>query len=214
VVDRVFDDAGLRDDVAAFAARITPFGWSNSLGQKLVQLTMPGVPDVYQGTELWENSLVDPDNRRPVDFAERRDLLAALDAGAACPPVDVSGAAKLLLVSRALRLRRDRPQAFGRYQQVPATGAAASHVVAFDRGGALSVATRLPVGLAARGGWGDTELKLPDPTGEATTATTTTTTTATTTTWTDVLTGRPVDGVAVAVADLLDTYPVALLVRS
>jgi len=194
VVRRVFDDPVLRADVEAFAAHITPFGWSNALGQKLVQLTMPGVPDVYQGTELWENSLVDPDNRRPVDFAERRDLLAALDAGTSPPPVDVSGAAKLLVVSRALRLRRDRPQLFQRYHAVPATGSAAEHVVAFDRGGALTVATRLPVGLAARGGWGDTELKLP---GGA---------------WTDALTGRLVD--AVAVGDLLDVYPVALLVRN
>src|SRR5258707_14939514 len=100
---------------------------------------MPGIPDVYQGTELWENSLVDPDNRRPVDFAERRDLLAALDhaldpsaeGGAAPPPVDVSGAAKLLVVSRALRLRRDRPQRFPRYHPPPAAGRAAAHAGAF-----------------------------------------------------------------------------------
>ncbi|MER7008538.1 malto-oligosyltrehalose synthase [Dactylosporangium sp. NPDC000555] len=199
---RVFADEELREEVATFAARITPFGWSNSLGQKLVQLTMPGVPDVYQGTELWEDSLVDPDNRRPVDFAERRDLLAALDvaavpaggAGVALPPVDVSGAAKLLVVSRTLRLRRDRPELFGGYRPVAAAGPAERHVVAFDRGGALSVATRLPVGLAAGGGWGDTELKLP---GGA---------------WTDALTGRAV--ASAALGDVLATYPVALLVRS
>ncbi|MEV8513576.1 malto-oligosyltrehalose synthase [Dactylosporangium sp. NPDC051484] len=195
---RVFADGELRDEVAAFAARITPFGWSNSLGQKLVQLSMPGVPDVYQGTELWEDSLVDPDNRRPVDFAGRRDLLAALDAAAAAgpalPPVDVSGAAKLLVVSRALRLRRDRPELFGGYRPVTAAGSAERHVVAFDRGGALSVATRLPVGLAAGGGWGDTELKLPG--GD----------------WTDVLTGRAV--ASPALGDVLAAYPVALLVRS
>ncbi|GAA0726043.1 malto-oligosyltrehalose synthase [Dactylosporangium roseum] len=191
VLDRVFTD--LRGEVEEIAARITPFGWSNSLGQKLVQLTMPGIPDVYQGTELWENSLVDPDNRRPVDFGELRDMLAALDAGTVRPPVDVSGAAKLLVVSRALRLRRSRPSLFQRYQPVRATGEGASHVVAFDRGGALTVATRLPVGLAARGGWGRTELKLPG--GD----------------WTDVLTGRPVAGPGLA--ELLATYPVALLVR-
>ncbi|WP_432825309.1 malto-oligosyltrehalose synthase [Dactylosporangium sp. CA-092794] len=190
---RVYADGELRAEVTGFARRITPFGWSNALGQKLVQLTMPGVPDVYQGTELWENSLVDPDNRRPVDFAERRDLLTALDAGLPLPPVDVSGAAKLLLVSRALRLRRDRPELFGGYQPVAAAGAAERHVVAFDRGGALSVATRLPVALANAGGWGDTELKLPG--GE----------------WTDALTGRAV--ASPAVGDLLATYPVALLVR-
>ncbi|MFG2042053.1 malto-oligosyltrehalose synthase [Dactylosporangium sp. NPDC048998] len=206
---RVFADEELREEVAAFAARITPFGWSNSLGQKLVQLTMPGVPDVYQGTELWENSLVDPDNRRPVDFAERRDLLAALDAavppaggaGSALPPVDVSGAAKLLVVSRALRLRRDRPELFGGYRPVAAVGSAERHAVAFDRGGALTVVTRLPVGLAAGGGWGDTELKLPGGGW----------TDAWADTWTDALTGRAV--ASPALGDVLATYPVALLVR-
>ena len=61
-------------------AEITPYGWSNSLSQKLVQLAMPGVPDVYQGSELYDYSLVDPDNRRPVDFELRRQLLAGFDA--------------------------------------------------------------------------------------------------------------------------------------
>ncbi|MET7421453.1 malto-oligosyltrehalose synthase [Dactylosporangium sp. NPDC005555] len=187
------DDARLRADVETVVARIRPFGWSNALGQKLVQLTMPGVPDVYQGTELWEDSLVDPDNRRPVDFAERRDLLAALDAAAAPPPVDDSGVAKLLVVSRALRLRRDRPELFQRYHPVPVTGDAAGHAVAFDRGGALTVATRLPLRLAASGGWNGEDLKLPGGT------------------WTDVLTGREVG--STRVGDVLSTYPVALLVR-
>ena len=73
VVDRVYDDPDAATPTSPRSpARITPAGWSNALGQKLVQLAMPGVPDIYQGTELWENSLVDPDNRRPVDFAERR----------------------------------------------------------------------------------------------------------------------------------------------
>ncbi|MDG6103439.1 malto-oligosyltrehalose synthase [Dactylosporangium aurantiacum] len=192
-VRRLDDDAALRADVDAIVRRIRPFGWSNALGQKLVQLTMPGIPDVYQGTELWEDSLVDPDNRRPVDFAERRDLLAALDAAAAPPPVDDSGVAKLLVVSRALRLRRDRPELFQRYHPVPVTGDAAGHAVAFDRGGALTVATRLPLRLAAAGGWDAEDLKLP---GGA---------------WTDVLTGRAVD--STRVGDILATYPVALLVR-
>ena len=61
MVDRIYDDASLHAEVADFAASITPPGWSNSLGQKLMQLTMPGVPDVYQGTELWDHSLVNPD---------------------------------------------------------------------------------------------------------------------------------------------------------
>ncbi|HEV2087513.1 MAG TPA: malto-oligosyltrehalose synthase, partial [Cryptosporangiaceae bacterium] len=108
-IDAAYDDPTLRADIDAFTAHITPHGWSNSLSQKLVQLTMPGVPDTYQGTELWENSLVDPDNRRPVDFTARGELLACLDAGW-LPEVDAGGAAKLLVTSRALRLRRDAPE--------------------------------------------------------------------------------------------------------
>ncbi|MFC5006450.1 malto-oligosyltrehalose synthase [Dactylosporangium cerinum] len=187
------DDPQLRADVEAVVTLIRPHGWSNALGQKLVQLTMPGVPDVYQGTELWEDSLVDPDNRRPVDFAERRDLLLALDSAAAPPPVDSSGVAKLLVTSRALRLRRDRPELFQRYHPVDVTGDSSGHVVAFDRGGALTVATRLPLRLAAAGGWDGEDLKLP---GGA---------------WTDVLTGRRIG--STRIGDILSTYPVALLVR-
>jgi (1->4)-alpha-D-glucan 1-alpha-D-glucosylmutase len=190
-VDAVYDDPALRADIDALVARLTPFGWSNSLGQKLVQLLMPGVPDVYQGTELWDNSLVDPDNRRPVDFTARRGLLDRLDSGW-LPPVDAGGAAKLLVVSRALRVRRDHD--LGSYRPVPADGPAAGHVLAFDRGGVIAVATRLPVGLAGRGGWGDTSLPLPAGV------------------WKDALTGRPVDGPQPPLRDLLDTYPVALLV--
>lgn len=169
-------------------------GRSNALGAKLVQLTAPGVPDVYQGSELWDLSLVDPDNRRAVDFPARRRLLGRLDDGW-LPDLaaDDDGAVKLLVVSRALRARRDRPELFTRYRPVTAVGDAAGHLVAFDRGGALTLATRLPVGLAARGGWGDTVVLLPP--GR----------------YVDALTGQRYDGGERAVADLLARYPVALL---
>ncbi|HEY3504163.1 MAG TPA: malto-oligosyltrehalose synthase [Actinocatenispora sp.] len=193
VVDRIHADARLTGVVAGFAARITPYGWANSLSAKLIQLTMPGVPDVYQGCELWDNSLVDPDNRRPVDFAVRRDLLARLDSGW-LPAVDADGAAKLLVTSRALRLRRDRPEAFTSYAARTASGDAAEHAVAYDRGRAITVATRLPLGLARRGGWGRTTLDLPS--GQ----------------WTDALSGRTWTG-TVRLAHLLAAYPVALLTR-
>ncbi|MDT4920688.1 MAG: (1-_4)-alpha-D-glucan 1-alpha-D-glucosylmutase, partial [Pseudonocardiales bacterium] len=193
VVDRAYDDPGVHDALADFVTRITPYGWSNSLGQKAVQLTMPGVPDVYQGTELWDDSLVDPDNRRPVDFAARHALLDRLDADDDPPPVDATGAAKLWVVSRALRLRRDWPDLFTGYAPLFADGPAAAHAVAFDRGGAITVATRLPVGLERRGGWGDTTLDIGGPA-------------------TDVITGRPVPRDA-ALGEVFDTYPVALLVR-
>jgi (1->4)-alpha-D-glucan 1-alpha-D-glucosylmutase len=195
LVDAAYDDEATHAEIQEMVDRITPFGWSNSLSQKLLQLTMPGVPDVYQGTEFWDFSLVDPDNRRPVDYARRRELLAALDGGEV-PPVDGTGAAKLLVVSRVLRARRDHPEWFAGYEPVEVTGSAADHLVAYDRGGVVAVATRLPAGLAADG-WGDTALQLPNGA------------------WRDLITGeRVVSDVAGVAADrLLARLPVALLVR-
>ncbi|AXT85532.1 malto-oligosyltrehalose synthase [Aeromicrobium sp. A1-2] len=188
--------AELGSELESFVERISAPGWSNSLSQKLVQVAGPGVPDVYQGTELWDFSLVDPDNRRPVDLDLRRELLSRFDEGLV-PELDASGAVKMLLVRRALTLRRDRPELFIGYRGLVAGGAAAEHVLAFSRSDDLvAVATRLPVGLERRGGWGDTTLVLAD--GE----------------WTDVLTGASVDGGAVSVSALLRRYPIALLVRS
>jgi (1->4)-alpha-D-glucan 1-alpha-D-glucosylmutase len=192
--EAVMGDAELAADVEAFVARIEGPGWSNSLGQKLVQLTAPGVPDVYQGTELWDFSLVDPDNRRPVDYAARRDILTRVLDGE-LPDVDASGAAKLLVVHKALRLRRDHPGLFRGYRPLQAEGAAADHALAYTRGAGLVVAvTRLPVGLERAGGWRDTVL----PLGEGT--------------WTDVLTGRETGSVP-ELSALFGRYPVALLVR-
>ncbi|MFL6140021.1 MAG: malto-oligosyltrehalose synthase [Frankiaceae bacterium] len=196
----VTGDEALLADVESFVATVLVPGRVNSLAQKLVQLTMPGVPDVYQGSECWDLSLVDPDNRRPVDFALRRALLTAMDAGAADLPTvhDDSGAAKLLVTSRALRLRRERPEWFderGAYRALVADGEAAAHCVAFARAdAAVTVVPRLPVGLGRRGGWGDTTLGLPSA-GP----------------WRDVLTGGVVEGDAVRLADLLADFPVALL---
>ncbi len=189
-VDRAYEEPELGAALAVVLERVEAPGWSNALGQKLVQLTMPGVPDVYQGTELWEDSLVDPDNRRPVDFAERRRLLTTASSP---PPVDGTGAAKLWVTSRALRLRHDRPEAFTGYTPVAATGPRSHHLLAYERTGVLTLATRLPVGLQAGGGWDDTTLDLGG--------------------WAeDALTGRTFDG-EVAVAEVLQTYPVALLER-
>ncbi|MEV6301573.1 malto-oligosyltrehalose synthase [Actinoplanes sp. NPDC051861] len=194
MVDRVYDDPALHREISDFAGSITPPGRSNSLGQKLVQLTMPGIPDVYQGTELWDHSLVDPDNRRPVDFAARRELLGRLDDGW-LPPVDDTGAAKLLVTSRILRLRRQRPELFTGYRPVFAEGRVGEHVLSFDRGGVVAVATRLPVGLSRHGGWHDTTLSLD---GHS---------------WTEVFTNTGYGGNRLSVAELLRTYPVALLVK-
>ena len=152
-VDAVFESADVQRVLTDLAALVDEPGRSNSLAAKLVALTMPGVPDVYQGSELWETSLVDPDNRRPVDFDHRAAVLGGEESDDA---VD-----KLHVTCSALTLRRDRPELFTSYTPVTASGPAAHHVLAFDRGGAVTVATRLPVGLAAAGGWGDTTLDLP-----------------------------------------------------
>ena len=201
---RVLDDPGLSGSVAAFISGIAADAAVNSLGAKLVQLTMPGVPDVYQGCELAGLSLVDPDNRRPVGFARTRSALGALDASVDASVLDnLDGGglgflsrAKLLVTARALRLRRARPEWFAAgYQPLPATGPAAAHLTAFRRGGpAVTVVTRLPVSLRRAGGWRDTALPLP---GGA---------------WTDLLTSAVYEGGAVPAAELTRRLPVALLV--
>ncbi|MEB3030753.1 malto-oligosyltrehalose synthase [[Mycobacterium] nativiensis] len=178
-------DGPIADEVTALVDTLRPYAESDALGQKLLSLTVPGVPDVYQGTELFEDSLTDPDNRRPVDFAARRAELTA----PAHP--------KMRVVHAALRLRRDRPETFlrGDYRPLSADGTAADHVVAFQRGDDVAVAvTRFAVRLAETG-WGDTVLALPD--GE----------------WTDRLTGRCWSGAAPA-AEFFDGLPVVLLERT
>ena len=223
----VLADSRLSGQIAAFAARIEPDARSNALGAKLVQLTMPGIPDVYQGAELGWLALVDPDNRRPVDFARRRAMLATLDdPGAdnpalAGPGLDSTGLAagdgdatlldwqKLLVTSRTLRLRRDHPAWFAAatdplaaYDPLAAHGPAADHAVAFARGGhAVTVATRLPATLRHRGGWADTTLLLSHP-SEAPDEPA----------WRDVLTGTVHLGARLPLAQLTERLPVALLI--
>ncbi|HTA01284.1 MAG TPA: malto-oligosyltrehalose synthase [Streptosporangiaceae bacterium] len=154
-------DDELSGQIAAFVDSIGADARANSLSAKLVQLTMPGVPDVYQGCELEGLALVDPDNRQPVDFARRQTMLAVLDREAAMMARGLD-AAKLLVTSRALRLRRDHPGWFaGDYQPLQASGVAAAHVAAFCRSDrAITVATRLPADLRQAGGWRDTALRL------------------------------------------------------
>ncbi len=198
-VDAAFDNPDVRDVLDGLLEKVAGPGWVNALAAKLVSITMPGVPDVYQGSELWEQSLVDPDNRRPVDFDLRAGLLAELRDASDVPltdAVDDPGHRKLLVTQRALRLRRDRPELFTTYAGLTASGPAADHLLAFDRGGAVTVVTRLPVGLGVRGGWEGTRLDLPDGT------------------WRDVLSDRTFDSAGgLDVAALLVEHHVALLVR-
>ncbi|MCZ7525998.1 MAG: malto-oligosyltrehalose synthase [Acidimicrobiia bacterium] len=201
-VEGVLGDPALVEEVEAAVRRVLVPGRVGALAQTLLGLTSPGVPDLFQGTELWDLSLVDPDNRRPVDFDLRTRLLAELHArtdppAAALADPDDPGRPKLWTVHRALDLRRRRPDRFGpgaAYRPVVADGPAARHVVAFLRAGAvLTVVPRLTVRLGGR--WGRTSVDLPG--GR----------------WRNVLDGRRHAGGDVRVADLLEAFPVALLER-
>ena len=129
-------------DWVAFQRKIAHYGAFNSLAQTLLKITGPGVPDIYQGCELWDLSLVDPDNRRPVDYALRARLLDEVeriaDAAEAAALVEAKddGRIKLLVTSRALRYRRDNPRLFapGGYTPITVEGKHADNIVAFARG--------------------------------------------------------------------------------
>jgi (1->4)-alpha-D-glucan 1-alpha-D-glucosylmutase len=199
------DDERMRDEIDQVVERFRDPGWLTSLSMVALKLTSPGVPDIYQGCELWDLSLVDPDNRRPVDHDVRAHLLASLRGG-----VDPSelmadlddGRAKLWTIRQALSLRAERPSAFGAgsdYLPLWATGHRAANVAAYVRGG--QVATIAPVQVLRIGprfaawDWQDTTVTL--PAGR----------------WHDRLSGAEHDGGAVAVADLLRRFPVSLLSR-
>ncbi|MBB3754342.1 (1-_4)-alpha-D-glucan 1-alpha-D-glucosylmutase [Mycolicibacterium sp. BK634] len=178
-------DGPVATELTGLVVQLEPHAHSDALGQKLLALTVPGIPDVYQGTELWEDSLVDPDNRRPVDYAVRAGELDRLSHP------------KIRVVRGALQARRDRPDTFtsGEYRPVLATGSAAHHVVAFTRGSDVLVAvTRWTVRLR-HDGWGDTILPLPDGV------------------WTDRLTGSRFSGPTPA-GVVFGELPVVLLERS
>lgn len=180
-------DGPVAGQLTELVAQLNPHAASDALGQKLLALTVPGIPDVYQGTELWDDSLVDPDNRRPVDYAARRAALHELQHP------------KIRVVTTALRVRRAHPDTFlrGEYVPVLADGDAADHVVAFRRGSnggdIVAAVTRWTVRLAETG-WGNTVLPLPDGT------------------WKDALTGAVADGPTSA-AQLFADLPVVLLER-
>jgi (1->4)-alpha-D-glucan 1-alpha-D-glucosylmutase len=189
----LYEEGELRDAIEAFVARHTPRGERAAAGQLLLKLTTPGVPDIYQGDELWALSMVDPDNRRPVDFDARRTALDQLASG---EEVDRSNV-KMHLIRRALALRSRRPQAFeGAYRPLDADDS----LLAFARGEAEVIA----VAAVREGADGATLQLLPELTGA----------------WVDVLAapehGRDLDlDGTVTFADIaLPGWPVALLERA
>ena len=196
-VEAVVADDRFSADLARFVEPLLKPGWVTSLAQTLLTFTAPGVPDLYQGCELWNLSLVDPDNRRPVDYELRRRLLAELDglkAEEAWQRAE-EGLPKLLVTQRSLHVRRRRPELFdsrGSYEPLVPRGVRASHVVGFVRGGQVAtVVPRLVIGLGDR--WGDTTVRLRP--GR----------------WQNLLTEEEVEGGEVRIDDLFGRFPVALL---
>lgn len=217
------------DDLQAFQRRIGHRGLYNSLAQTLLKITTPGVPDIYQGTELWDFSLVDPDNRRPVDYAGRHRLLQELQTHLAAAGDDrlalaqelltrkEDGRIKLYVIALALHCRRRNPGLFavGDYFPAQVLGAKGAHVFGFSRRqgdqAAIVAVPRLIARLLANGHqaplgeavWQDTRLRMPGINPQQT--------------WRHVFTGEPVciameDGQpTLAVADLMAHFPVALL---
>ena len=177
------------EQMQAFMPAISFFGAINSLAQRVLMITSPGNPDIYQGTELWDFSMVDPDNRRPVDYTLRQRLLSELDHRAEAGNLPElcadllntyeDGRIKMWTTMQALRLRRDKRDLFhaGRYLPLHATGAKSKHLVAFAREHnhqvTIIAVPRLSYTLAGgalraplAGLWGPTELPVPPNTAE------------------------------------------------
>lgn len=205
LVDAVSADDGLLDELARRAASLRVPGHVNALALLLGRVLLPGVPDVYQGNEVWRLDLTDPDNRRSVDWSRRRRLLdrartaTVEDVWPEPDDEEAAGLAKLWLLRRALAVRRDHADAFsGRVEGLRVRGPAGRHVLGLSRGDqVLGVLPRFPVALARDGGWRDTTVEL--PAGE----------------WEDALVpGRSWSGAApVPAEELLVSFPVALLLR-
>ena len=216
-------DNAFLEDLAAFQPLVARMGMVNALAQTLVKLAAPGVPDVYQGQEVWDFSLVDPDNRRPVDFAMRRGMMEALDARAeevdgvslARELVDgwEDGRIKMHVTRAALRLRAAYPGVFGGGGYVPlaAEGDASAHLFAFARtaedAAVIAVVPRLAATLMRGRGFA-----LPD--AEAWRGTRIPLLPALRGRYRNVLTGEEIDArESLDAADVLASFPVALLER-
>jgi (1->4)-alpha-D-glucan 1-alpha-D-glucosylmutase len=199
-IEQVLQSQEFVAELESFLEKVVPAGRINSLAQTLVKFTAPGVPDTYQGSELWDLHLVDPDNRGEIDYAIRQFMLDELKGGL-CPEEILrrsdSGMPKLWVTCQALRLRHEKPEFFdanAAYAPLAADGPKKEHLIGYLRADNLAVlAPRWNVKLG--GSWAATMVEL--PTGR----------------WRNVLTGEAIKGARLRVQSLLSHFPVALLVR-
>ena len=199
-IERIYASPEFMAAIEGFVGRILMPGRVNSLAQTLLKCTAPGIPDTYQGSELWDLHLVDPDNRGPIDYALRQSLLSELNSEisveALMGRMD-SGLPKLWLLYRALNLRRSRPELFGAEADfVPLSfdGKKADHAMGYLRAGKLAaIVPRWPAKLARN--WSNTVVDLP---GDR---------------WKNLLTDEAWSGGRISLQNVLRRFPVALLVR-
>jgi (1->4)-alpha-D-glucan 1-alpha-D-glucosylmutase len=198
-VEAILKDSAFIADLERFVSSLIEPGRISSLAQTLIKLTAPGIPDFYQGTELWNLSLVDPDNRRPVDYNLRRSLLGEIQT---MTPEQIwnridEGLPKLWLISQTLKIRNERQVCLPEdsYREIMASGTHANHIIAFARGErAITVVPRLTLKVGAN--WIDTSIEIPR--GR----------------WSNELTGETVDGGEVRADALFKRFPVALVTRN
>ena len=195
-ISEVLHDPEFTTDVEHFADAIANSGYINSLAQTLIKLTAPGVPDIYQGCELWDFSLVDPDNRRPVDFKVRQNLM---EEAKLCDAEKIwhrraEGLPKLWLIQKTLKLRERLPEfSIFDYEPLFAEGAHAENIIAFLRGDqVLTIVPRFTLKLNSN--WQDTNLELPPGN------------------WRNEFTGEPWAG-RIRIESIFVKFPVALLTR-
>jgi (1->4)-alpha-D-glucan 1-alpha-D-glucosylmutase len=199
-IERILATNEFVSELEAFVAKVLLPGRINGLTQTLLKCTAPGVPDTYQGSEIWDLHLVDPDNRGPVDYESRKAMLAELEAGMSVDEIMGRmdcGMPKLWVVYKALHLRREKPEWFGReaaYSPLPVDGPKQAHLIAFSRADSVAVlAPRWNIKLS--GGFGSTTVQLPLGT------------------WSNILTGEKVKGGSTRVQQLFRRFPVVLLAR-
>lgn len=182
----VMNDKAFISDMEKFVQKLLLPGRLTSLSATLIKLTAPGIPDIYQGNELWDLSLVDPDNRRPVDFEERKTLLKELN----------EGEPKLFIIQKFLNFRKTNPETFttGTYEPLYATGNKENHIVAYMRNNSvITIVPRYIIQL--NNNWDDTSLNIPE--GH----------------WINLFTDEEFVGGLIKIKELLINFPVALLIK-